>query len=307
MLAGTRDQLIRRRTQLSNTIRGYAAEFGLMAAKGLDKIEPLLARIAADDGPAGAGQGAVRRTTPGICRSSSCKLRKIEAKLMAWHRQNELSRRLVEIPAIGPIGAALLVMKVPDPQAFRSGRDFAAWIGLTPKDHSTAGKMRLGVITRAGDEALRSVLVVGATAVIQQVRRGRGHPSPWLIDAPQTQAAQAGGRGAGQQDGAHRLEADGQRRTLQSRAPARARRPSARYGSEATALTSITSSAESDSPRAEAGACSRRADGVIDRSETRDTPWDPVALQKPPLCLELASRNPSWPAVMCDRVNRPDI
>ena len=100
---------------------------------------------------------------------------------MAWHRQNELSRRLAEIPGIGPIGASLLAMKVPDPKAFRCGRDFAAWIGLTPKDHSTAGKTRLGVITRAGDEALRSVLVVGATSVINQARRQKGHPSPWLV------------------------------------------------------------------------------------------------------------------------------
>jgi transposase len=72
-------------------------------------------------------------------------------------------------------------MKTPDPHAFRSGRDFAAWLGLTPKDHSTAGKQRLGVITRAGDEALRRVLVAGATAVIQQVAKRRGRtPSPWL-------------------------------------------------------------------------------------------------------------------------------
>jgi transposase len=99
---------------------------------------------------------------------------------MAWHRQNELSRRLAEIPAIGPVGASLLAMKVSNPAAFRSGRDFAAWIGLTPKDHSTAGKTRLGAITRAGDEHLRSLLIVGATAVLQQVRRGRGYSSPWV-------------------------------------------------------------------------------------------------------------------------------
>src|SRR5258705_844701 len=72
-------------------------------------------------------------------------------------------------------------MKPPDPRAFRSGRHFAAWLGLTPKDHSTAGKTRLGKITRAGDELLRSLLVAGATAVIQQMRRGRGRPSPWLV------------------------------------------------------------------------------------------------------------------------------
>ena len=108
-------------------------------------------------------------------------IEEIEAKLMVAKR-NELSRRLVEVPAIGPIGASLVVMKVPDPHAFRSGRDFSAWIVLTAKDHSTAGKTRLGVITRAGDETLRSTLILGASAVIQQVRRGRGHPSPWLID-----------------------------------------------------------------------------------------------------------------------------
>jgi transposase len=73
-------------------------------------------------------------------------------------------------------------MKTPDPHAFRSGRDFAAWLGLTPKDHSTAGKTRLGVITRAGDVTLRSVLVVGATALIQQAKQGRGHPSRWLTE-----------------------------------------------------------------------------------------------------------------------------
>jgi len=104
-----------------------------------------------------------------------------DAKLMAWHKADECSLRLAKIPGVGPIGAALLTMKTAAPQLFKSGRQFAAWIGLTPKDHSTAGKVRLGVITRAGDEGLRSVLVVGATAVIQHVRRG-GRGSPWIVD-----------------------------------------------------------------------------------------------------------------------------
>lgn len=197
MLVGTRDRLIRRRTQLTKAIRGYAAEFGLIAARGVDKIEPLLARLHSEP------------TLPALARELfawhakeyaqlQAQLEVIDAKLMTWHRQNEASRRLVKIPGIGPIGATLLVIKVAQPEAFRSGRHFAAWIGLTPKDHSTAGKTRLGGITRAGDEApcscqgqaLRSVLVVGATAVIQQVRRGKaypgqgtaGHPSPWLVE-----------------------------------------------------------------------------------------------------------------------------
>ena len=181
MLAGTRDGLIRRRTQLSNTIRGYAAEFGLVAAKGLNKIDLLLARIAAEESlpPLAKELFADYGRQFAALREE---ISKIDARLMAWHRQNEQSRRLAEAPTIGPIGAALLTMKVTDPGAFGSGRNFAAWIGLTPKDHSTAGRMRLGVITRAGDEALRSVLVAGATAVIQQVQKGRGHPSPWLIE-----------------------------------------------------------------------------------------------------------------------------
>jgi transposase len=180
MLSGVRDQLVDRRTALSNMIRGHAAEFGLVAAKGLDKIEPLLVRIAVDATVPALAKELFARLGEDYARTK-LELRRIEARLMAWHRSNELSRRLAEVPSIGPIGATLLAMKVPDPRQFRSGRDFSAWIGLTPKDHSTAGRTRLGVITRAGDEALRRVLVVGATAVIQQVRKGRGHPSPWLI------------------------------------------------------------------------------------------------------------------------------
>ena len=108
-------------------------------------------------------------------------LEAIEAKLMAWHRGDAMGRRLAKIPSVGPIVATALVMKTPDPRAFRSGRHFAAWLGLTPKDHSTAGKTRLGKITRAGDEDLRRLLVIGATAVIRQARRGRGHHSHWLL------------------------------------------------------------------------------------------------------------------------------
>jgi len=181
MLMTTRQRLIAYRTQLINTIRGHAAEFGLTAAKGPAHVEPLLARVAED------------ATVPPIAKELfaihsqeydrlKIELREIEAKLKAWHRGNEMSRRLAEVDAIGPIGGCLLAIKVPEPQAFRCGRDFAAWTGLTPKDHSTAGKMRLGVITRAGDEALRRTLVVGATSVIKQVRNGKGHPSPWLRD-----------------------------------------------------------------------------------------------------------------------------
>jgi transposase len=181
MLAGLRERLVRNRVQLANAIRGYAAEFGVVAAKGRARIEPLLQRLQVDE------------TLPALARelfaehareyaALTAQLDAIDAKLMAFHRSNEISRRLARIPSVGPVIASLLVMKVPDPQAFRSGRQFAAWLGLTPKNHSTAGKTRLGVITRAGDETLRSLLVVGATAVIWQARRGTSRSaSPWLL------------------------------------------------------------------------------------------------------------------------------
>ena len=100
---------------------------------------------------------------------------------MTWHKSDECSRRLVKSPGVGPIGAALLTMKTPASELFRTGRQFAAWIGLTPKDHWSAGKVRLGVITRAGDEALRSMLVVGATAVVLHAQRSC-RASPWLAE-----------------------------------------------------------------------------------------------------------------------------
>jgi len=180
MLLGIRDQLVARRTQLSNMIRGHAAEFGLIEAKGLDKLASFLAAIEQDD------------TVPGLARELfamlarqyeqvQVELKAIEAKLMAWHRANALSRRLAQIPGVGPVTAAALVMKAPDPHAFGSGRLFAAWLGLTPKDHSTAGKTRLGKITRAGDERLRQLLVVGATSVVKQAK-GKGRGPGWLLD-----------------------------------------------------------------------------------------------------------------------------
>jgi transposase len=180
MLLGIRDQLVTRRTQLGNTIRGHATEFGLVAAKGVDKLAALLTRIAQE------------QSLPELARELfmalghqyeqlQAELKAIERKLMLWHRADATSRRLAEIPGIGPVTATALVMKAPDPHAFSSGRLFAAWLGLTPKDHSTAGKTRLGTITRAGDETLRSLLVVGATSVIKLAKGSKRIGPGWLI------------------------------------------------------------------------------------------------------------------------------
>jgi transposase len=180
MLVALRDRLIRNRTQLSNAIRGYAAEFGFTAAKGMAHLDPLLDRLQADASVPGLARELFTAQAEEYAQLQA-QIAEVDAKLMAWHKADECSRRLAKIPGVGPIGAALLMMKTPAPEMFRSGRQFAAWIGLTPKDHSTAGKVSPGIITRAGDKALRSVLVVGATAVIQHVRRG-GRRSPWIVD-----------------------------------------------------------------------------------------------------------------------------
>ena len=179
MLMGLRDQLVANRTQLSNAIRGYATEFGVTAAKGKAHLEPLLERIQADESLPVLARELFAVQAEGY-RRLQAQIDEVDAKLAAWQKSDESSQRLVKIPGVGPIGAALLKMKTPAPELFKSGRQYAAWIGLTPKDHSTAGKARLGVITRAGDETLRSVLVVGATAVIQHAQRS-GKASLWLV------------------------------------------------------------------------------------------------------------------------------
>lgn len=188
MLMGVRDRLTRVRTQLTNAIRGHAAEFGLVAATGLDKIEPLLMRIAADEGLPLLARELFAQEGAELARVDE-DLGRVETRLIAWHRGDEASRRLASIPGVGPVGAALLVMKTPHAKSFKSARHFAAWIGLTPKDHSTAGKQRLGVITRAGDEALRSTLVNGAMSVIKAAQKRPDRASPWLVNLLKRKAA----------------------------------------------------------------------------------------------------------------------
>lgn len=173
-----RDLLVKQRTMLMNAIRGHAAEFGVTAAKGPRQLAELLRRLASDAGvPALAREmiGELARQLPQL----EAKLKAVEARLRAWHRQDQTSQLLTTIPGIGPIGGISLALKVPDPKVFRSSRHFAAWIGITPRENSTAGRQRLGKISRAGDEGLRQLLVLGATAVIQQAIR-KGSAAPWL-------------------------------------------------------------------------------------------------------------------------------
>jgi transposase len=179
MLVGVRDRMIRNRTQLSNAIHGHAAEFDLTAARGwLTWFRYSTASRPMRVWPCWL-EGCLS-SRPRV-RKPRARIGEIDAGLTTWHKADECSQCLDKIPGVGPIGAVPLRMKTSEPELFQSRRQFAAWIGLTPKDHSTTGKVRLDVITRAGDEGLRSVLVAGATAAIQHAQRG-GKASPWPVE-----------------------------------------------------------------------------------------------------------------------------
>jgi transposase len=176
MLLSVRDLLVKQRTMLVNAIRSHAAEFGVIGAKGVGRIVDVLVRARESLPPLAWDLLAV---LAGQLEVLEVQLGRIDKQLRTWHRENERSRRLATVPGIGPVGAMTLVLRVPDPTVFRSGRHFASWIGLTPREHSTAGRQRLGKISRQGDEALRRLLVVGATSVIKQAQCGRG--PAWLL------------------------------------------------------------------------------------------------------------------------------
>jgi transposase len=180
MLLKVRDLLVKQRTMLINAIRGHAAEFGLTAAKGPIKVAELLQRAHAEAAGVPALAREMLSLLSGQLDALEAKLQALETRLIALHKQNPVSQCLATQPGIGPIGAISFSLKVSDPKGFRSGRHFAAWLGLTPKENSTGGRHRQGRISRQGDEGLRKLLVLGATAVIRFATAGRA--SPWLIN-----------------------------------------------------------------------------------------------------------------------------
>jgi transposase len=179
MVLKVRESLVGQRTLLVNTLRGHAAEFGVIAGKGISKVGPLLAAIDQEASiPSEAKDMAVLLGQQ--IADLDAKIKQIEVKLIATHKANPLSQRLATIPGVGPLIALTLAFEI-DPTAFESGRHLAAWIGLTPKEHSTGGKQRMGSISRAGNERLRCLLVVGATAVINAAMKpGSKQMTDWL-------------------------------------------------------------------------------------------------------------------------------
>jgi transposase len=165
MVLKVRDTLIGQRTLLVNTLRGHASEFGVVAGKGVGRVGSLLAAIEQDATIPAEARDMIALLGQQIEHLNK-KIKALEARLNATHKTNAVSQRLATIPGLGPVTALTLATEI-DPAAFASGRHMAAWIGLTPKEHSTGGKQRLVGISRAGNERLRSLLVVCATSVIK--------------------------------------------------------------------------------------------------------------------------------------------
>ncbi len=181
MLHRTRQLLVRQRTMLSNAIRGHLAELGIVSAKGRNGTSELLGIIAdvADNRVPPAARGILDVLAQQYS-AIGAEIGSIYKSILAWHRSCEASRRLEEIPGIGPIVATALVAEIGDWKAFSSGRSLAAWIGLVPKQHTTGGKDRLGSITKQGNRYLRWLLVAGAMAVIRYAQKHGTEKRPWL-------------------------------------------------------------------------------------------------------------------------------
>ena len=181
MLHRSRQLLVRQRTMLSNAIRGHLAELGIISAKGRNGTAQLLKLIANEQDD--CIPSTARFSLDILARqyvALTTEIGAIEKRIYAWHRSCEESRRLEEIPGVGPIVATALVAEVGDWQAFSSGRSLAAWIGLVPRQHSTGGKERLGRISKQGNRYLRWLLVTGAMAVIRYARQ-HGTKRLWLV------------------------------------------------------------------------------------------------------------------------------
>jgi transposase len=181
MLHRTRDLLMRQRTMTLNAVRAHLAEFGIITAQGPSRMLSLIQAIQAGDGPdlPPMAWAALDSLTTQLDTLTG-EVRKLEHQLLAWHRTDETSRRLETVPGIGIITATALAASVTDPSVFRNGRQFAAFLGLVPRQTSSGGKERLGRISKMGDGYLRRLLVVGATSVVRRAGRNPSATGVWV-------------------------------------------------------------------------------------------------------------------------------
>jgi transposase len=181
MLHRTRHLFVRQQTAVINAIRAHLAEFGIVAPVGRNGVEELLDVVADpnDDRVPEVARECLAALGAQL-RMLKVQVLEFDRRILAWHRSNETSKRLDEIPGVGPALATALVASVADPRAFRSGRDFSAWVGLVPKQNSSGGKEKLGSITKRGDRYLRSLFTAGALAVIRYAKIHGTQHRPWL-------------------------------------------------------------------------------------------------------------------------------
>lgn len=178
ILHRSRDLLVRQRTMLVNALRGHLAEFGIVAAQGWRQVKELIADLGKAEIP-DLARSALQLIADQI-DGCDARVDALEKQIISWHRTNEDSRNLGTIPGIGPITASAIAASVPDPAAFKNGRQMAAWLGLVPRQNSTGGKDRLGGITKAGDSYIRRLLVIGATSIIRYARGKAPGAGEWL-------------------------------------------------------------------------------------------------------------------------------
>lgn len=178
---GVRTLLVRQRTMAANALRAQLSEFGIVARQGYEGLRELMTKL---DQPSDDIPENMRGALLVLARqwqTLDTEERKLEQQIVKAARCDREAQRLMEVPGVGPIIASTVLAKVPDARLFRSGRDFAAWVGLTGKDHGTGGKHRPGRISKQGDRMLRALLISGASAHLRQ-QKARGVSDPWLRD-----------------------------------------------------------------------------------------------------------------------------
>lgn len=181
MLHRARHLFIRQQTAVINSIRAYLAEFGIVAPVGRRGVEQLL-EVVADKADFRLPEAArvCLAALGSQLRAMKAQILEFDRRIIAWHRSSATSKRLDAIPGVGPALATALVASIADPKAFRSGRDFSAWVGLVPKQNSSGGKDKLGNISKQGDRYLRSLFTAGALAVIRYAKIHGSDHRPWL-------------------------------------------------------------------------------------------------------------------------------
>lgn len=174
-----REMLVGQRTQAVNALRGHAAEFGIVAAKDCGNVEALVCVLTSQPAIPDGARAMFAQKGRHVAELDQ-KIRAIDRQLLEQHKANPVSQRLAAIPGVGPITGIIMALSV-NPANFESGRHFAAWLGLTPREHSTGGRHRLGRIRKAGNERLRQLLVVGAMAVVRYAKPGSKSANAWLL------------------------------------------------------------------------------------------------------------------------------